>query len=343
MIGIDMSSSWQRKTIMQHTIAAVFNNPIEAQQACDALVSAGFSRDEMHLSQNDDIERPADALLDEEAERDSDSPGAAVRSFFTEIFGPARRTDAELYAEAVRRGNVVLTINVPEDDLLDQVTDVIDQYHPINVDEQASQWRSGGWAAPESMRQSDSPSGAQSEKIVLPAGGIGSAQVQLDQEQDDRAASMQQGSSNEIQKTSKEAQPDQAGSGLRDMDIPTDQSQLSSNETLRSMQLDIENLPGTPDLFGAAAEADRERDDGYYKDHWNQNYASSGGKYEDYAPAYKHGALLAGSEQYKGRQWDEAESDVKSDWASKNPGSTWEKIKSAVRHGWESMTSRVNS
>ncbi|MGZ3236574.1 MAG: hypothetical protein ACXWIN_06955 [Burkholderiaceae bacterium] len=278
---------------MQHTIAAVFNNPIEAQQACDALVSAGFSRDGMRLSQNDDIERPADALLDEEAERDSDSPGAAVRSFFAEVFGPARRTDAELYAEAVRRGNVVLTINVPEDDLLDQVTDVIDQFHPIDVDEQAAKWKSGGWAAPESMRE--------------------------------------------------EEPPKQATSNVRDTNMSPDRSQSTVNDELRSIQLDIENLPGTPDLFGASAEADRERDDAYYKDHWNQNYASSGGKYEDYAPAYKHGALLAGSEQYKGRQWNEAESDVKSDWASKNPDSTWEKIKNAVRHGWESMTNRINS
>jgi hypothetical protein len=341
--------------IMQHTLAAVFNNPIEAQQACDALASAGFSRNEMHISQNDDIERPADALLDEDAERDSDSPGATVRSFFSEIFGPARRTDAELYAEAVRRGNVVLTINVPEDDLLDQVTDVLDQYHPIDIDEQASQWKSGGWAAPELMRQSSSEDAAQSQKIILPAGGIGSAQLRQEQG-DSHTASMQQDSSSETQQASfihedathafpRQDEPlkKQADVDLRGLFDTADQSASPAQDTMRNTQIDIEDLPGTPDLFGATAEADRERDDAYYKDHWNKNYADSGGKYEDYAPAYKHGALLAGSDQYKGRQWDEAESDVKSDWASKNPNSTWEKIKSAVRHGWESMTNRVNS
>ncbi|MGZ3254174.1 MAG: hypothetical protein ACXU7D_07700 [Burkholderiaceae bacterium] len=339
---------------MQHTVAAVFNNPIEAQQACDALVSAGFSREGMRLSQNDDIERPLDALLDEEREHGSDAPGAAIRSFFTDVFGPARRIDAELYAEAVRRGNVVLTVNVPEDDLLDQVTDVIDQYHPIDVNEQASQWKSGGWAVPESMRQSESASNAQSGKVSLPAEGIGSVQGQPELKQNDQAASaMQQGTSTEMQATSEqhggmsisqreEEQSKQQNPDMHDANMSADIPPSTVNESLRSMEFDIENLPGTSDLFGAEAEADRERDDAFYKDHWNRNYASSGGKYEDYAPAYKHGALLARREQYKGRQWDEAESDVKSDWASKNPDSIWEKIKSAVRHGWESMTSRVH-
>jgi hypothetical protein len=294
---------------MQHTIAAVFNNPIEAQQACEALASAGFSRDEMHLSQNDDIDRPADALLDADAERDSDSAGAAVRSFFAEVFGPARRTDAELYAEAVRRGNVVLTVNVPEDDLLDQVTDVIDQYHPLDVDEQAAKWKSGGWVASESMRQDS----------------FGDRQMGSTQHDD---ASIPQRDATE---------PTRASRSI------SERSQASSSETPASMQLDFEDLPGTADLFGAQAEADQERDDAYYKDHWKSNYADTGGKYEDYAPAYEHGALLAASDRYKGRNWDQAEQDVQRDWVKKNPNSAWEKIKSAVRHGWESISGRINS
>lgn len=305
---------------MQHTIAAVFSNPMEARQACDALVSAGFSRDEMHLSQNDETSQ-----LDEGAQaRDSEAPGAAIRSFFTEVFGPARSTDVELYSEAVRKGNCVLTVNVPEDDLLDQVTDVLDQYHPIDIDEQASQWKSGGWAEPGSMRQADSDAlpAQQSRLAETPAASAQRSGVRVFRHEEEQSA-----------------QSDLNQNG----NIPTDQTASSSSDTSRSPQVDLENLPGSPDLFGAAAEADQERDDAYYKDHWDKNYADSGGEYEDYAPAYKHGALLAGSNRQKGRAWEDAEPDVKSDWEEKNPDSTWEKIKAAVRHGWESMTNRVNS
>jgi hypothetical protein len=326
----------QRSIIMQHTIAAVFNNPAEAQQACDALVSAGFPRDELHLSQEEAVDRSVEVLPDQDS--DSDSPGTdLIRSFFTEVFGPARRADVELYSEAVRKGHYVLTVNVPEDELLDQVTDVLDQYHPLDIDEQASRWKSGGWSTPESMRQSGSTTAepAPSQKFTVPAGGIGSAQVELPHDQSDSAASsMRQGSFSDMQLTPE-------GGNLRDKNISEERSRLSADDTRPGMPLDIEELPGTPDLFGAAAEADRERDDAYYKDHWDKNFADSGAKYEDYAPAYKHGALLAGSELNKGRAWDDVEHDIKSDWEGRNPDSTWEKIKAAVRHGWESMTNRV--
>jgi hypothetical protein len=53
-------------------------------------------------------------------------------------------------------GNYVLTVNVPDDDLVDRATEVLDRYDPVDIEEQASNWKSGGWAAPESMRQNAS-------------------------------------------------------------------------------------------------------------------------------------------------------------------------------------------
>ena len=51
---------------------------------------------------------------------------------------------------------------------------------------------------------------------------------------------------------------------------------------------------------------------------------------------------MAGSDKYRGRRWDDAESDLRSDWDTRYPGdtggSTWERFKAAVRHGWDRMT-----
>jgi uncharacterized protein (TIGR02271 family) len=80
-------------------------------------------------------------------------------------------------------------------------------------------------------------------------------------------------------------------------------------------------------------------DDTYYRKHYASNYASAGKRYEDYAPAYGYGSSMARSEQYRGRRFDEAEPGLRSDWESRNAGSTWESIKAAVRHGWDRMTS----
>ena len=80
-------------------------------------------------------------------------------------------------------------------------------------------------------------------------------------------------------------------------------------------------------------------DDAYFRGHWSSNFAGQGGTYEDYAPAYSYGTTMRNSEMYRGRQWDEIEPNLRSDWESRYPNSTWEKIKSAVRHGWERVTS----
>jgi uncharacterized protein (TIGR02271 family) len=97
------------------------------------------------------------------------------------------------------------------------------------------------------------------------------------------------------------------------------------HDTLRRTEVDIEQL--APE------------DDAYFRGHWTSNYAGEGGNYDDYAPAYRYGTSMAGSELYRGRPWEEIEPGLRTDWEARNPGSAWEKMKAAIRHGWERMTS----
>jgi uncharacterized protein (TIGR02271 family) len=107
------------------------------------------------------------------------------------------------------------------------------------------------------------------------------------------------------------------------------QQQIS--DTVRHTEVEVEKL-GKGSLS----------DDDYYRRDWTTNYATSGGRYEDYQPAYSYGSEMAGSTKYRGRKWDEVESDLRSDWDTRYPGgssgSTWERMKAAVRHGWDRMT-----
>ena len=83
-------------------------------------------------------------------------------------------------------------------------------------------------------------------------------------------------------------------------------------------------------------------DDIYYRNHWNSTYGASGGSYDEYRPAYTYGSEMARNDQYRGRSWDAVETDLRSDWDTRYPGdggpSTWEKMKAAVRRGWDRMT-----
>ncbi|MCA1857624.1 hypothetical protein LE190_17050 [Massilia oculi] len=86
-----------------------------------------------------------------------------------------------------------------------------------------------------------------------------------------------------------------------------------------------------------------EDDDSAYRSHWNATYstAQDAGSYDDYKPAYAYGTEMARNERYRGRRWDEVENDLRSDWDTRYGGgqSTWEKMKSAVRQGWDRVTS----
>jgi len=80
--------------------------------------------------------------------------------------------------------------------------------------------------------------------------------------------------------------------------------------------------------------------DAAYRTHFDKNYASAGGQFDDYSPAYGYGARLATDDRYAGRKWDEAEPEVRRDWETRHPGSKWEQFKGAIRHAWERTTKR---
>lgn len=96
-------------------------------------------------------------------------------------------------------------------------------------------------------------------------------------------------------------------------------------DTVRHTEVEVEKLGATDD-------------DSYFRSHWNSNYASSGKSYDEFAPAYQYGSTVRNSEMYRGRPWDDVETDLRSDWSNRYPGSTWESVKAAVRHGWDRLT-----
>lgn len=53
--------------------------------------------------------------------------------------------EAEYYAEGVRRGGTLVTVKTT-DELVDEVKDILDRYHPVDMDERSSEWRSSGWS-----------------------------------------------------------------------------------------------------------------------------------------------------------------------------------------------------
>ncbi len=131
----------------------------------------------------------------------------------------------------------------------------------------------------------------------------------------------------EMRETAEEAVVEKTARVVEEVTIGKNVSQREQkiSDKVRHTEVEVEQL--TP------------ADDTYYRSHWQNNLAKAGGTYEDYAPAYRYGNTMAGSDTYRGRQWNDVESNLRTDWEARNPGSTWERVKAAVRHGWDRMTS----
>jgi uncharacterized protein (TIGR02271 family) len=71
--------------------------------------------------------------------------------------------------------------------------------------------------------------------------------------------------------------------------------------------------------------------------HFEQTYGTSS-NFESMRPAYEYGYRSAGDPRYRGKSWDQVEDQLRSDYQTSNPNSTWEQTKDAIRHGWEKVT-----
>jgi len=141
----------------------------------------------------------------------------------------------------------------------------------------------------------------------------------------------------EMRETAEEAVVENSARVVEEVTINKEVSQRQQqiNDTVRHTEVEVEQLGA------GSARSSMMSDDDYYRNHFTSNYGSTGDSYDDYAPAYSYGSEMARSQKYSGRQWDDVETDLSSDWATRagnKAGSTWAKMKAAVKHGWDRMT-----
>ena len=142
----------------------------------------------------------------------------------------------------------------------------------------------------------------------------------------------------EMRETSEEAVVEKSAFVVEEVTINKEvtQRQQQIKETVRHTEVEVEQLG-----IGAARSS-LTSDDDYYRNHFTSTYGSTGDSYDDYAPAYSYGSEMARNQKYSGRKWDDVENDLSSDCATRagnKAGSTWAKMKAAVKHGWDRMTS----
>ena len=223
----------------------------------------------------------------------------------------------------------------------DRATEIINRYQPVDIDERAAQWQSQGWSgydasAPaltdaEIQQERTRYAGAsmQSGKREVQRGGVRVFQRAVETPVQEQARLRETVERHPLNESASEADL----AALKDASFDVSET---VSDTPRGTDVDVEKMGGSPVSATGATSATFNDND--YRRHWQNTYGSSGARYEDYAPAYQYGYQMAGEERYRNYHWADAEPEVRQQWESSNAGHPWERVKDAIRYGWEKVT-----
>ena len=126
---------------MENTVVGVYDSYAQAQNVMNELLACGFSRDEVQLS--------PEASDGTSATQDTGSgQHSGIGHFFRSLFGMEDEEDRQhhdIYAEAMRRGSCVVTVDADNEQERERAIEVMNRFDPVDIDERASHWRSQGW------------------------------------------------------------------------------------------------------------------------------------------------------------------------------------------------------
>jgi hypothetical protein len=307
---------------MTHTLAAVFETRAEANRAKDELIHSGYDRDTITVSDSGSV--AGTPRINDDA-----SILESIKHMFSNLLG-REHADQHVYAEALNRGHVVLTIHTHSMEAADRAADIVEEFSPIDIDEHETMWRASGWTGAEVLRSS----------------GAGMAQGSLGMQQSapeqhgilprEKAVDFARSEQGLLTPGSMQRGQAQAPAVVAPASVPiSEQSTVQRSgmriyprETGKPNQDSLDILRG--DESGDDAE--------YFRSHWEKTFSYTGNTYQEYDPAYRYGESMAGNPGYKDKPWEHAEPELRSDWESKHPQSSWEKFKEAVREGWDRVT-----
>jgi uncharacterized protein (TIGR02271 family) len=355
---------------MRHTLVAVFDNHADAQRATDELLASGFSRQDVRLSGN---AGNTDVATGTTTEANSDTGlGSSIKSFFSDVFSDDDdHRHVSRYEGAISGGKHVVTVTADSLPDVERAADVVERFGPIDIDEHSDRAGSaavGAAGVNTAMQQSSistqpadlRDTTTQRIPVVEEQLKIGKREVQrggvriysrivetpvnesiglreehvevqrrsVDQPINPADLTAFTEQSIEMRETAEEAVVEKSARIVEEVTISkqVNERQEQIHDTVRHTEVEVERL-------GA--------DDDYYRTHFQSNYGTAGGTYDDYAPAYRYGSQMRGDSRYSNRQWNDVEGELRTDWETRNSGltgSTWENMKAAVRQGWDRMT-----
>lgn len=347
---------------MNSTVIAVFDEYGQAHGAMNALFTQGFAPGDVKLSPTENSAEARQAALHGTQQTEAESSrGWGIGNFFRSLFGSDQHAnDADLYTEAVRRGSYLISVTVASPEQSDRVATILQGFNPVDLEQRETEWRSTGWSGVSAAETQTSLPVIEEElkvgKRSVLKGGVRIYQhvterpveesVRLTEEHvnvtrtpvnepatEADLAAFKEGTL-EVRETAEEPVVEKTARVVEEINISKDVTERTEtvSDTVRRTDVEVEKM--SPQQV-AQTGSTRMMDEDIYRQHFQTAYGTSGGTYEEYAPAYSYGATLAGNQRYQGYRWEELEPQVRTEWESTHAGSPWERSSQAIRYGWE--------
>jgi len=341
------------------TVIGFYDSIPKAEIAQESLISAGIARNDIELL-TEDSSKPTNAVREEK------------RGFFSQLkdlFGSHSdySSDFEHYQEGLRRGGAIVSVAVNDEDV-DEVRDMLESSGATDVNEKGEEWRSQGWSGPINQNTSEARSQVSEKEqadraipVVEETLKVGKRQrenrtvrvyrrvvetpveqtvdltdekVIVERTRVDRPADSNdlQFEEKTIEVTETTEEPVVAKEAHVVEEVKVSKQRRTRQETvkdsLRRTEVEVQNEMGQ-----TRSNSGDDLDERFTQD-FQRRYASGGRDYSEYAPAYRFGSEYASRDQYRNRDWDSVEPDIRTSWENRGSGA-WENFKDAIRHGWD--------
>jgi uncharacterized protein (TIGR02271 family) len=354
------------------TITAVFDDYGTAESAARELENIGVPRESIDVRSNF---KTGAAGRSEYAD---DSQQGGISGFFHRLFGG--HEDSDHYSEAVRRGSTVVAVTAPNSQLDQAVEilnsrGAVDIDRRVEEYRKTGYERHNPEATPYShdeavrergnYRDMSSDGGSipvveeelQVGKRAVQRGGVRiysrvvekpvdqnvelrEEHVRVERRPVDRPA--QVGDADRFREQSVEVTEMAEEPVIRKLarvreEVVVDKETTVRTENVkdkvRKTEVQVEKLAP-----GATTGTGDYRDD--FRRDYEANYANTGEPYDTMQPAYEYGYASANDARYRGRDWADTEEELRTDYLRRNPNSSWDRMKGAVRYGWEKVTGK---
>jgi uncharacterized protein (TIGR02271 family) len=354
-------------SVSNTTVVGVFDDYNSAERVAQDLNNLGISRDSIQVNSNFKTGAAGRSGVSEESHE------GGISGFFHRLFGGDDENEySGHYAEAVRRGSAVVCATVPST-RVEEIAQIMNENGAVDIDRRVAQYRESGYerhnsdappyASDEAVRERDRLREKQDSaaipvieeelqvgKRVVRRGGVRVYSHVVEQpveknvnlreehvrverrpvnrpaEAGDAAALREQ--SVEVTEMAEEAVVQKRARVREEVVVGKETTQHTEQirDKVRRTEVEVEPLEQ-----GSNYSDDFRRD-------YESRYANSDVSYETLEPAYEYGYRSASNSRFAGRDWSDVEEDLKTDYLRSQPNSSWDRVKGAIRYGWEKVT-----